>query len=81
MNVYGPSPDGSLLTPTFHLGERRLRDGTFSEAHSKSWDLKTGSDDYTGCVFQAMLSGIPNGVEAEKEPGAVSSAGERSGVT
>lgn len=54
---------------------------SFSEAHSKSWDLKTGSDDYTGCVFRAMLSGIPNGVEAEKEPGAVSSAGERSGVT
>lgn len=49
---------------------------SFSEAHSKR-RLKTGSDDYIGCVFQAMLSGSPNGVEAEKELGAVSSAGER----
>ena len=46
-----------------------------------SWDLKPGSDDCIRCLFQTMLSGSLNGVGAEEEPEAVSSAGEGGGAT
>lgn len=85
MNAHGPSPDSSLLTPIFRSGKGTQNWNFLSQKHTaignNSWDLKPGSDDCIGCLFQTMLSGSLNGVGAEEEPEAVSSAGEGGGAT